>query len=177
LHFGKYRVTIYTIKGEGMIEGNFEYTKELLKKINVRATSKSSLVSEIAIAVILVGAIVAFMLDNLFVGISLTVISVSLIIGLVFLAKTISDSNSGLLGQKVRVVFEEDKINMYGIQERSTIYNATFEYKAIKKVEIKNDLIYIYFGRNTVIIVPKYSFKTAEECEKVIEIVSNNYVV
>lgn len=160
-----------------MIESNFEYTPDLLKKINANAASKSNLVNEIAMFVIAVGAVVAFIVGNTFVGFSLVALFGALIVSLIFTAKSIEKSNSRLLGQKVRLVFGEDSVEMFGIGGDTATYNAKFEYKAISKTEIKKDLIYVYFGRNSIIVIPKNSFKTEEECEKVIELVSNNYVV
>ena len=160
-----------------MIESNFEYTTELLKKINTNATSKSNLINEIAMFVILVGAVVAFMLENVFVGVSLIVVFVALGASLFFGIKAVSKANSRLLGQKVKIVFSEVDMHMTGLVGGTALYNADFEYKAIKKVEVKKDLIYIYFHGSSVIIVPKASFKSDDECKKVIELVSNNYVV
>lgn len=160
-----------------MIEGNFEYTTGLLKKINSNAVRKSNLVNEIAMLVIAVGAVVAFILDNVFIGISLAVVFVALGVSLMFTGKSIARANNRLLGQKVKLVFSNTDMHMTGLAGEVALYNVSFEYKAIKKVSIKQDIIYIYFDRNSVIIIPKSSFKTSEDCENVIELVSNNYVV
>ncbi|MBQ3502945.1 MAG: YcxB family protein, partial [Clostridia bacterium] len=158
-------------------ESNFEYTTELLSKINGNAIKKSNLINEIAMLIIAVGSVVAFILDNIFVGVSLIVVFVALAVSLVLTAKAIITSNKRLVGQKVKIVFSEVDMHMMGLIGDTALYNADFEYKAIKKSEVKQDLIYVYFDNHSVIIVPKNSFKTSEDCKKVIELVSNNYVV
>ncbi len=160
-----------------MIESNFEYTQNLLKKINTNATAKSNLINEIAMVVIAVGELVAFIMDNIFVAITLMLIFFALGIASFFTAKSIEASNSKLQGQSVKVLFDKESMHVTGLDGKKEIYNAVFEYKAIKKTEIKKDLIYIYFSSTSVVIVPKSSFKTAEDCQKAIELVSNNYVV
>lgn len=161
----------------GMIESSFEYTTELLNKINRNVVKKSNIINEIAMLIILVGAVVGFIVGNKVIGISLIVVFVGLLISLVFTGKAIAGANRALLGQKVNITFSDVDMHMTGLIGDKAIYNASFEYKAIKKVNVVQDLIYIYFDRSSVIIVPKNSFKTSEECEKVIQLTSNNYVV
>ena len=160
-----------------MIEAKFEYTRNFLNQINLNATKKSNLINEIALFVILVSAIVCFVVKNIWFGVSLSVVFVGLLVGIIFTNKTLARTNRPLLGQKVRVMFDESEMHMVGTLGDKVLYTSTFDYKAVKRVEEKQDLIYIFFNKTAVIVVPKSSFKTEADYKKAFELISNNYVV
>ena len=160
-----------------MIEAKFEYTNSLLSQINANTTKKSNLINEIALFIILVGAVICFVVENVWFGVSLLVIFAALIVSLVIANRSVARVNRPLLGQKVRVMFDKAEMHMFGTRGDKLLYTTTFDYKAIKKVEQRQNLIYIFFDKLSVVIVPKTSFKTEEDYKKAFELISNNYVV
>ena len=95
-----------------MIESNFEYTENLIKKINTNAIKKYKLITEIAMFIILVGSVALFIGGNTILGLIASGIFVVLLISLVFSNLSISKSNRILIGQKVNIVFNDTKMTM-----------------------------------------------------------------
>jgi len=160
-----------------MVESNFKYTNELLKKINSNATKNINLFCQIAMLIILMGSGVLFVTHNFMLGAIFAVIFVGLVVCLVLTNKTIANANRVLLGQKINIKFDENSMKMIASLNDKVLYNATFEYKAIKKVVEKQGVAYIYFDKTSAIVVPKNSFETSSAYEKAMQLVSNNYIV
>lgn len=160
-----------------MIECNFIYSNELLNKINKTTTKNINIFSEIAMFLILVGTVVLFVMGQNLLGAIFVVIFVLLLISLIFTNKSFEKANYVLMGQNVNVIFNEESMQMTASLNDKVMYNATFEYSAIKKFAIKNDLIYVYFDKTSIIIIPKLAFKVADDYEKAIQLIGNNYLV
>ncbi|MBQ7880677.1 MAG: YcxB family protein [Clostridia bacterium] len=160
-----------------MIECKYNYTNSLLDKISKNSVKNINLFSEIAMFIILVGAVILFVTGNIVLGSIFLGIFVLLLISLIYTNKTIVKSNRILNGQQVQIVFNEYDMAMTTSLGNKVLYNATFDYKAIKKVSEKQDLIYVYFDKTSVIVIPKLSFKTNEDYLKATQLINNNYVV
>ena len=160
-----------------MVESNFEYTEVLIKKINTNAIKKCGLITEIAMFFILLGAVVLFVTGNTIMGVISSIIFAVLLASLVFTNLSINKSNCVLVGQRVNVVFNDTKISMTTKLGNRVLYRANFDYNAVKSVKVTGDLIYIYFNKSSVVIVPKTSFKTSQDCKTALELVGNNYVI
>ena len=160
-----------------MIESKFEYTETLINKINTASVKKYNLFNEIAMFIILLGAVILFVTSNIVLGVIFSVIFVMLLISLIFANKDIAKSNRVLVGQRVNIVFGESNMRMTTKLGNKVLYNATFEYNAIKKIDTKTDLVYVYFNKSAVVIMPKNSFKTSSELTRSMELMHNNYVV
>lgn len=160
-----------------MIEAKFEYTSQFLNKLNKGAVKKNNLINEIAMFIVLAAAVVGFIIGNTFMGISLIVVFGALLTSFVLSNIAISKSNMQLLGQKVNIEFGASNMKMVGTIGDKVLYDTTFEYKAIKKVEVRQDIVYIFFDSKSVITVPQTAFKTNEDYRKATELISNNYVV
>ena len=163
--------------GDYMVECGFTFTSALLDRINKNSTKTINLIGEIALFIILVGAIVMFVVDNIIIGIIALAIFALLLTSFILGNKSIARTNRGLLNQQVKINFNEENMTMQGYINGKQLYSTTFEYSGIKKVEIKQDLIYVYFDKKSAVVVPMASFKSNSDCEKAIELVSNNYVV
>lgn len=160
-----------------MIKCNFIYNNELLSKINKTTTKNINIFSEIAMFLILVGTVVLFVMGKNLLGAIFAGIFVLLVISFIFTNKALQKSNYVLKGQDVNVVFNEESMQMTSSLNDKVMYNATFEYSAIKKFAIKNDLIYVYFDKTSIIIIPKSAFKVEDDYEKAIQLIGNNYLV
>lgn len=160
-----------------MIESNFEYTEGLLNKINTSTLKKWNLINEILMAIILAGSVVLFVTGNTAISIIGTVVFVLLATTLVLFNKAIARSNKILLNQQIKIVFNQNNMVMTSKLGDKQLYNATFEYSAIKKVVNKQGLSYVYFDKKSIIIIPQDSFKTFDEYKTAMELISNNYVV
>lgn len=160
-----------------MIESNFEYTENLINKINSNAVKKYNLAIEIAMFIILLSAVLMFIVATVALGVIFSVVFVLLGVSLFFNYKAINKSNRVLVGQNVNIVFNQKNMLMTTKLGNKTLYKANFEYNTIRKVEEKNDLVFLYFDKVTVIVIPKISFKTTEQYKKALDLVANNYVV
>ena len=160
-----------------MIECGFAYTENLLNTINTDSTRKSNLINEISIFIILLCAVILFLTHNVVLGVIFSVIFVVLAVGLFFTNKSIAKSNQMLLGQQIKIVFNDNNMVMTCKLGGKTLYNTTFEYSAVKKILNKKDLIYIYFDKNSAIIIPKLSFKSTKDLNRALELVGNNYII
>ena len=160
-----------------MVESNFKYTYSLLDKINKNATKNVNLFCEIAMFIILLGSIVLFVLGHTVLGVVFAVVFAVLLVSLIFANKSIKQSNAILRGQNVKVVFNETNLIMTTLSGNKILSRATMEYNAVKKVEEKQDLLYVFFGKNMAVIMPKNSFKNVQEYNKAKQLASNNYVV
>lgn len=160
-----------------MIECGFAYTENLLNAINTDSTRKANLINEISIFVILLCSIILFLTHNIALGVIFSIIFVVLSIGLFLTNKAIAKSNKMLLGQQIRIKFNDSNMVMTCKFGDKTLYNTTFEYNAIKKILNKKDLIYLYFDKNSAVIIPKLSFKSNKDLNRALELIGNNYII
>ena len=160
-----------------MIESSFEYTSGLINKINKISIKKYNAIVEIAMFIILLGAGILFITHNTIMGVIASVIFVILLISLILSNMSINRSNHVLIGQAVKVVFNDDEMSMLTTLGNKVLYKAKFEYAAVKSVKEYKDLVFIYFNKTSAVIVPKTSFRTSQDCQKAVELVSNNYTV
>ena len=82
-----------------------------------------------------------------------------------------------MIGQRVRVVFEDYTMTMTTSIGEKVLYRANFEYKAIKKIVNKDGLMFVYFAKDAVIVVPTDSFKTIQDYKKAKDLLGNNYLI
>ena len=160
-----------------MVESNFEYTDNLIKKVNANAIKKYNLIIEIAMFIILLGAVVLFVTGNTVLGVIAGAIFAILLVSLVFANMSITKSNRVLIGQNVNIVFNDTKMTMTTKLGNKVLYRANFDYNAITSVKHGADLIVVHFNKVSAVIIPKTSFKTSQDCTKAIQLMGNNYVV
>ena len=160
-----------------MIESNFEYTENLIGKINAISIKKYNVITEIFMAIILIGSGVLFAVKSILLGGIFLAIFIMLTISLCFSNRSINKSNSILVGQKVNIKFDEDKMHVTTKLGNKVLYSVGFEYQAIKKVVSKPDLVFVYFDRVSAVIIPKNSFNAGKEYKKAMEYLNNNYVM
>lgn len=160
-----------------MVKSNFEYTEGLIKKINSNSVNIYNLIIKISMAIILLSSIILFITHNFVFGAISFVVFVCLLASLLLTNRAIITSNKILIGQKVNILFKDNQMDVTTKLGEKVLYNASFEYQAIKKFKNSKDLIYLYFDRSSVIIIPKTGFKNAQELQTAIELVSNNYVI
>ena len=160
-----------------MIESNFEYTEGLVKKINTNAIKRYELITEISLFIILLGVVMLFVMGNNILGAIGSGIFIVLLTSLIFSKLTITKSNRILIGQQVNIMFNDTKMSMTTKLGEKVLHRANFDYNAIKSVKSRGDLIYIYFNKSSVIIIPKTSFKTSQDCTTAMELLGNNYVI
>ncbi len=158
-----------------MIKCSFYYSRSLLNKINNNISKVANIVIEICLAIMLVSALVLFVTGNSVIGVVVLVAFVLVLGNMVISNKTIERSNRMLLNQRVNIDIKAEEMvvkNMLGDKQLSKI---TVEYKAIKSVKILEDLIYVYIGKVSAIIIPKNSFANQQDCAKAIDLFTNNY--
>lgn len=160
-----------------MIESNFKYSEQLLNKISKNSTKIANLIGEILMLIILASVAVLFVTGNKLLGGIFVGVFVFFLISLISANKSIKNSNKSLLGHQIHIVFNQDNMTMKATVGDDMLYNMSFEYAAIKKVAVRGDLVYVYFTKKSAIVIPKTSFKTSNDCEKVLNLISNNYVV
>jgi len=160
-----------------MIESKFEYTQTLINKINTSSVRKYNLFNEIAMFILLLSAIILFISGKILLGVIFSAIFIMLLVSLIFANKDIARSNRVLVGQRINVVFGKESMKMTAKLGNRVLYNATFEYNAIKKINEKSDLVYVYFDKKTVVVLPKNSFKTSSDLTTALELMSNNYLI
>lgn len=160
-----------------MIESNFEYTEKLISKINSSGIKKDNLITEIAMFIILLGSVIMFVTDNIFMGLISSVVFVVLIGCLVSSNISIRKSNQILIGQRVKVVFDDYHMTMTTSLGEKVLYRAQFEYKSIKKFKNKDGLMFVYFSKDAVIVIPTNSFKTVQDYKKAKGLLGNNYLI
>lgn len=160
-----------------MVESKFEYTENLINKINTASIKKYNLLNEIAMAIVLIGTVILFVTSNIVLGVIFSAIFVLLLIGLIFTNKDIARSNRVLVGQQVNVVFNESNMRMITKLGNKTLYNVKFEYNTIRKIDAKTDLVFVYFNKSSAIVLPKSSFKTNGDLTRAMELMYNNYVI
>ncbi|MBQ8522079.1 MAG: YcxB family protein [Clostridia bacterium] len=160
-----------------MIESKFEYTENLINKINASAIKKYNIIVEVAMIISLIALSILFITGNTLLGIVFSMILACLVISFVITNKSVSQNNKILIGQQVNIMFNETSMDMTTTLGEKVLYNANFEYDAIKKIVKSKDLVFIYFDKVSVVIFPKTSFKTSKDYEKVMQLVANNYIV
>lgn len=161
-----------------MIEAKFEYSYPYIKELNNSIMKTYNVIGQISLFLIFCGIAVMFaVVQNILLGVLSAVTFVILIVGFVCANIAVERSNRALLGQQVKIQFGEDEMNMTATMGEQTIYTAKFEYASIKSAKAKNNLMYIMFDKKSAVVVPKSAFKTEDEFTKVLERVSNNYVM
>ena len=160
-----------------MFESNFKYTEQLLNKIGKNSTKIANLIGEILMLVIAASVAILFVTEHYLLGGIFAGVFVLFFISLIFTNKSIQNSNKSLLGHEINIVFNEDNMAVKAEFGGATLYNLSFEYKAIKKVVLHKDLVYVYFTKKSAIIIPKTSFKTSDDCQKALNLINNNYMV
>jgi len=160
-----------------MIQSNFKYTDELLNKISKNSTKNIKTFIMIAIFAMLTGVVILMLTGNKTLGIIFACVLVVLIVSLILTNKSMLKANQSLFNQDVNITFAQDKMILKSTLGKEILYNISFDYKAIKKVVKKSDLIYVYFNRSSAIVIPKSSFTTDEDYEKALHLVSDNYTV
>lgn len=160
-----------------MIEANFEYTENLIHKINSTSMKTETLIIKIAMLVILLGSAILFITSNTTLGFIFLGMFAILLISLSVNSKDINKSNRILIGQKINIMFNENSMTAINKLGEKTLYKANFKYSAIKKIKYKQDLLFIYFDKTSVVIIPKNSFKTLQEYERALELIRNDYSV
>ena len=160
-----------------MVESNFEYTEGLIKKVNTNATRKCNVITEIAMFIILLGMVALFVGGNTILGLIAVCVFIVLLVSLIFSNISIEKSNRILVGQNVNIVFYDKKMTMTAKLGQRTLYRANFDYNAITDIKHHQDLMVVYFNKVSAVIVPKTSFKTMQDCQKSVELMSNNYVI
>ena len=160
-----------------MVESNFEYTEGLIKKVNTNASRKCNLITEIAMFIILLGMVALFIGGNTALGLISGGVFIVLLVGLIFSNLSIEKSNRVLVGQNVNIVFYDKKMTMTAKLGQRTLYRANFDYNAITNIKYYQDLMVVYFNKVSAVVIPKTSFKTIQDCERAVELMSNNYVI
>ncbi len=160
-----------------MFESNFRYSEKLLNKISKNSTKIANMIGEILIMITLAGVAILFVTGHYLIGGIFVGVFVLFVISLIFANKSIKNSNNSLLGHQINIVFNEDEMVMKAEFGGATLYNMAFDYKAIQRVVIRGDLVYVYFNKKSAIIIPKSSFTTTENYEKALHLINNNYMV
>ena len=161
-----------------MIEAKFEYTHRFIKELNTSTMRTYNLIGQIALFLILCGAVIMFAVArNILLGVLASVTFVVLLVGFVCANKAVERSNRGLLEQQIKVNFGENEMTMTSSVGGQILYNAKFDYTTVKGVKLNNNLMYIKFDKNSVVVIPKSGFKTEADFIKALERVSNNYVM
>ena len=161
-----------------MIEAKFEYSYKYVKDLNSSIMKRYNLIGEISLFLILCGACAMFAVArNIFLGVLASITFVLLLVGFVFANKAVERSNRTLLGQQVDVKFSDNEMTMTAKLGTETLYNAKFDYAAIKTAKVKDNLLYIKFNKRNMVIIPKVGFKTDADFAKALERVTNNYVI
>jgi len=160
-----------------MIQSNFKYTSDMLRKINKNTTKKINLFIEIFLLAMLVGVILLIVTGNKTLGFVFAGVLVLIVISFVLTNMTVLRSNQFLLNQDINIIFNQNEMVMKAMLYREKLYDMTFDYKAITKVEQNKDFIYVYFNKKSAIVIPISSFKNSETCEKALQLLNNNYTI
>lgn len=160
-----------------MVKCNFYYSNTLLGKINSNSTKVANMIADICLLTMAVCSVVLYILGNAVIG---TIVLVALIlvgVSRFFGNKLVERSNRMLLNQQVKILFNRDNMTISNLLGDKELAKFNIEYKAVEKVKFVGDLIYIYIGNISVIVVPRTSFSTQQDCDKAIELVTNNYLI
>ena len=161
-----------------MIEAKFEYSYKYVKDLNKSIMKTYNLIGEISLFFILCAVCIMFaVVGSILMGVLASITFVSLLVSFVFANKAVERSNRILVGQRVKISFDVNMMTMSASLGGETLYNAKFDYSAVKSVKVKDNLIYISFDKKSVVIIPKAGFKTEADFVKALEYVSNNYVI
>lgn len=161
-----------------MIEAKFEYSYQYIKELNSSTMRIYNIIGQIALFLILCGVAVMFAVArNILLGVLSSITFVMLLAGFISANKAVERANRGLIGQQVKVKFDENEMIMTATIAGETLYTSRFDYSAIKSVKEKNDLMFIKFDKKSMIVIPKSGFKKDADFKKVLDRVSNNYVV
>ena len=170
-------VKIYVYRRGNMIECEYSYTYGLLNKISSHSTRGVKLTCQITTFIALICLVVLFVSGHIATGIILAITWLVICIPVYVFIKSINKANRLLLNQNVKMVFDKNGVTITNFIRDKELANATIDYKVIKQVKVIKDLIYMYINRNSAIIVPKESFANSADCDRVIQLVSNNYEV
>ena len=161
-----------------MIEAKFEYSYQYIKDLNKSTMKTYNMIGQIALFLIFCGIGVMFGVSkNILLGVLISITFVILLVGFVSANKAVERANRALLGQHIDLSFSEGEMTMTASVEGENFYTARIDYKTIKSVKVKDNLMYINFNKNSAVIVPKSAFKTEENFVKALERVTNNYVI
>ena len=160
-----------------MVKCNFYYSNTLLGKINSNSTKVANLITDICLLVMLVSTVILYVLGNTTIGTIVLVALVLVATARFFSNKLVERSNRMLLNHQVKILFNRDNMTISNLLGEKELAKFNIEYKAIEKVRLIGDLIYIYIGNISVIVVPKTSFATQQDCDKAVELVTNNYLI
>lgn len=160
-----------------MIKCGFKYTEGLVKNINDVAVKKYNIIIEIAMLLSFTSLCILFATHNKTLGIIFSGVFVFLLICLIIINKLNANNNKILIGQQVDFKFDENNFIITCTLGDEILYDATFEYSAIKKVKLTKELVLLYFNKKSALPIPKSSFKTVGDYNTIVQIVQNNYIV
>lgn len=160
-----------------MFETNFEYTEGLLNKISKNSAKTVNIISELLMMAVLASVAILFVTGHYLLGGIFAGVFVAFFVSLILTNRSIRNYNKSLLGHKINIVFNEESMTMKAEFAGAILYNLSFEYDAIKRAVVRDDLVYVYFNKKSAIIIPKTSFTTTENYEKAMHLINNNYMV
>ncbi len=158
-----------------MIECNFEYTNQLIDNINSQVLKKYNIFIEVALAIMLIGAVVLFVVENFVMGAIMAGLVVLIGVCWIFTNKTIKRSNQALFGQSVAIKFNEENMQLNLAVGDRVVNESTISYSVIKNVVDNKNLLFLYIDKTRAIIIDKIGFKTSEDYKRALQLVSNNY--
>jgi hypothetical protein len=127
--------------------------------------------------IILVSSAILFATHNIVLGAIFGGVFVVFLAMLVLVNMFKSTNNQMLEGQDVNVKFDEQNLMIICSLNNEVLYSAAVEYSTIKSVKKSKELMFLYVNKNSAIVIPKASFASVEDYNKVIQLVQNNYVV
>lgn len=159
-----------------MINCEFTYNDELLKKITKASTKLTNMITEIMLGIIIISSAALFATKETVTGIIFAVVAVLTVVAQIISNRRLYKLNSFLLNQKVKLQFDVKGMKYVQTMADEVLQDANIEYAIISKVKQVNDLMFLYFNSRSALIVPRTAFKSYEEYKKAYDLASNNYV-
>lgn len=159
-----------------MINCEFTYNDELLKKITKASTKLTNIITEIMLGIIIISAVALFATKDVTAGVIFLAVAVLTVVAQILTNRRLYKINSFLLNQKVKLQFDIKSMKYVQTMEDAVLQDANIEYTVISKVKQVDDLMFLYFNSKSALIVPKTAFKSYEEYKKAYDLASNNYV-
>lgn len=159
-----------------MINCEFTYTTEFLKKISKASSKVSNMIAEIMLGIIVVATVALFATGEVTTGIVFAVVAAVTVLAQVLVNLRLYKVNSFLLNQKVNLQFDIKSMKYVQKIDDQVLQEASIEYTVISKVKQVDDLMFLYFNSKSALIVPKSAFKSFEDYKKAYDLASNNYV-